>query len=91
MLVAWALVAYAGPERVERVHARKEAAQIELLQRSTCRAGVQEQAVAQYLDRWSALDTKPVQRVEAWGEAMRSPAPEEPPEDRPLAIPAGAP
>lgn len=91
--------AFAGPQHVENVHARKEARTIELLQRSTTRPGVPEQAVARYLDRFGHVDVAAVRRIEAWGAALQPveapvavptepPVVEELPEDAPLAIPA---
>lgn len=96
MWVMWLAAAQAGPERVERVAARHDAKEIELLQRSTSRPGVQEQAVADYLDRYSHLDTRPVRRIEAWGAQIQGPWPTLPEPapvadddpSRPLAIPA---
>ena len=99
-MILFVAVAFAGPEHVERVHARKEARTIELLQRSTSRPDVPEQAVARYLDRWGHVDVRAVDRIEAWGAWMQpaeapvavptepavEPAPEVP-ADAPLAIP----
>ena len=93
----WAVgVAEAGPaQRMERQQARKEARQIELLQRSSSRPGVREEAAARYLDRFGHLDTRPVRRIAAWPEAQPSlvvePAPPRmappSPAQGPLAIP----
>ena len=95
MWMVWLAVAHAGPERVERVAARHDAKEIELLQRSTSRPGVQQQAVADYLDRYHHFDTRPVRRIEAWGAQLQGPWPAAPAQpavtdtaDHPLAIPA---
>ncbi|MCA9492750.1 MAG: hypothetical protein KC621_22610 [Myxococcales bacterium] len=92
MWMVWIAVAQAGPEHVEKVAARHDAKEIELLQRSTSRPGVQQQAVADYLDRYHHLDTRPVRRIEAWGAQIQGPWPSMPEtddvQDRPLAIPA---
>lgn len=96
MWTMWLVAAHAGPAHVERVGARHDARELELLQRTSCRPGVQEQAVARYLDQWGHLDTRPVRRVEAWGAELQGTGPvlpEEPPPlpeaetERPLAVP----
>ena len=72
MILFAAAVAFAGPQHVEAVHARKEARTIELLQRATTRPDVAEQAVARYLDRWGEVDIAAVERIEAWGASLHA-------------------
>jgi hypothetical protein len=89
-----------GAERTARQHARKEAKQLEQLQRSTSREGVPQQAAARYLDRYGHLDTRPVRRVERWAATLPAPAvtasspppaSDPAPVARPLAVPAEPP
>ncbi len=63
-----------GAERTERQHARHEAAQLELLQRSSSRPGVEATATSHYLDRFGHLDARAVRRTSArsWELSQRS-------------------
>jgi len=71
------LLANAGPQRVQKQHARIESRLLEQLQNTTSRPGVKQEAADRYLERYGHLDIRPVRRVEGWRATLPAdPAPD---------------